>query len=109
MQYHAGELDKRITFKRETLTPDGIGGHTVNLSDIATVWALARPMSGREIERYDQLNATALYLFVVRNRQDVKEDDRIIWDGEEYNIRFLKSRGGRSLYLEIVAERGVAQ
>lgn len=107
-----GSLDQRITFQRETRTPDGGGGYSVDWAPLVTdptVWAEVFPGGGGEGERDGAVNATALYVFQIRNRTDLSELDRIIWNGEPYNIRRIARRGGREMYLTIEAERGVAQ
>lgn len=112
MTYRAGELDQRITFQKRVKTPDNMGGYAfdwVNIDTLSNVWAHARPRSGTERAQFDQVNAEARYLFVVRNRQDIKEEYRIIWDGELFNIRYIPKPKTRALYLEIEGERGVAQ
>lgn len=111
MTYRTGELDQRIEFQEKVSTPDGLGGSTFTWATITNggAWALARPKSGREVTDYDRVNAEASYLFVVRNRQDVKDSNRILWDGIPYNIRVRKQPKTRALYLEIDGERGVAQ
>jgi len=110
INYRPGELDQRIDIKREVLADDVMGGQTERLENIATcLSAKSRNLSGKESERYDKLNATSLNLFVVRYRDDLREDDRILWMGEEYNIRHIPNNGGRKLYTEIIAESGVAQ
>ena len=109
MKYRPGELDQRITIRREKLVDDGMGGQDIQLTNVATcISALSRNLSGKESERYDKLNATSLNIFVIRYRSDLQEDDRIEWDGDSYNIRHIPSNGSRKLYTEIVAERGVA-
>jgi SPP1 family predicted phage head-tail adaptor len=107
--YNVGELDKRITIRRETRTADRIGGYDITLSTVATVWAHVRPKAGTESIRADRVEAKNMVLFVIRWRDDVLESDRITWDGVDYNIRAILRRGGRKLYLEIEAERGAAQ
>lgn len=109
MKWAPGELDQRVTISRETLAADGIGGATVTLATVATVWAKVVAKSGRERMAADRLDAEAGYLFVIRWRSDVREADRITWGGVDYNIRAIRQDGGRKLYLEIDAERGVAQ
>lgn len=109
INYRPGELDQRINIKREILTDDGLGGQDIRLENIATcISAHSRNLSGKESERYDKLNATSLNMFVVRYRNDLREDDRIEWEGSSYNIRHIPSNGGRKLYTEIIAETGVA-
>lgn len=108
--YRVGELDKLITIQREVHTPDGRGGQSVSLTNVVTdLFAHVRPRTGREGEQYDRVNATATYLFVIRYRDDLRESDRIVWDGVQYNIQAILTRGGRSMFLEIDATRGVAQ
>lgn len=107
-----GQLDQQITFQRVTETDDGAGGKSEAWADFttdATVWADPVPMGGKEGIQDGAFNASGNYVFIVRNRQDVSERDRIVWDGVPYNIRNVKRRGGRELYLSIEAERGVAQ
>lgn len=106
MAYRAGELDQRVTFRRQVSAPDGMGGSTLSWTDIATVWAHVRPMSGREREHSDRLNAQANYLMVIRNRTDIDETSIAVWKGQEFNVRFAKNRA-RSRFLELEAERGV--
>lgn len=109
MDYDVGELDQRVTVKRQTLTSDGMGGSTTVDATVATLWAHARPKRGRELGAHDKVEAPALYTFVVRYRDDLLERDRITWNGQDYNIRAILTRGGRKMFLEIEAERGVTQ
>lgn len=106
-----GNLDQRITLQALTRSADGIGGYTSAWANIApnpTVWANVRPASAREALASDRVGASGLYIFAIRNRTDLNEADRIVWGGETYNIRSVRRRGGRGMYLEIEAERGVA-
>ena len=110
INYRPGELDQRITISREIRTNDDMGGEVITLTVIAScISAKVRQMSANESERFEKLNATATNLFVVRYRDDIREDDRIMWGGEEYNIRSIVKEGSRRLYTEYYAERGVAQ
>lgn len=109
MSYRIGELDQLIDIKRENLADDGLGGQDVTLTDVVTdLWAKARSLSGKEFERYDQLNATAMVAFVIRNRDDLQHNDRIVWNGESYNIRYIPPVSARDMYLVVEAEKGVA-
>lgn len=108
MKWQPGELDQRIAIIRESLSDDGMGGSTVTTATVATVWAKVIARSGRERDQADRLAADAGYTFVIRWRGDLLESDRLAWRGQEYNIRAIKQDGGRKLYLELDAERGVA-
>lgn len=104
-----GELDQLIDIKREVSTPDGMGGEEITLTDVVTgLWAKVRALSGKELERHDQLNSTAMCAFIIRYRGDLKHTDRIVWNGSTYNIRYIPPATGRAMYLIIEAERGVS-
>ena len=106
---NVGELDQKIDFNREVAQGDGMGGQSIQLKLIAPgVWAGLRPLSGKESEQFDKINATSMAYFKTRYRTDIKEDDRITFDGEQYNIRYIPKTSKRKLYTEYYAERGVA-
>jgi SPP1 family predicted phage head-tail adaptor len=112
MTFRTGELDQRITFQERISVSDGMGGSVDTWTDIATlssVWAHVRPKSGREVTEYDRVNAEAGYLFVIRNRSDILDSYRIMWDGLPFNIKARKQPKTRALYLEIDGERGAPQ
>lgn len=109
MAFKSGELDQVILIQREVLASDGMGGQTVSLTNVAVdLPAKARALTGKEFARYDQLNASAMTVFVIRYRDDLREDDRITWNGEAYNIRYIPPISARELYRTIEAEKGVA-
>jgi SPP1 family predicted phage head-tail adaptor len=106
-----GKLDQRITLQAKSTASDGGGGRIetwANFASVPSVWAHVRPMSARETMADERMTATAETMFTIRYRSDVNETHRLLWQSEEYNIRSVRRRGGRELYLEIVAERGVA-
>lgn len=108
METYACSLDQRVKFLREVSTPDGMGGSTTSWLEICTVWAEVRPMSGREREQAQRLNAQANYVITIRNRPDINETHVAEWGSERFNIRFARTEA-RSRWLRIEAERGVAQ
>lgn len=111
MKVSAGGMDQRITLQRGTETGDGAGGVTKAWADLASnpaVWAKVYAKAGQESLQEGRVNASFVVLFTIYNRVDLSEKDRIIWQGEPYNIRNLRREGGRALRLVIEAERGVA-
>lgn len=112
MTYRVGELDQRITFQERQSVSDGIGGSVdtwVDIASLSSVWAQVRPKSGREVTEYDRVNAETSYTFIIRNRSDLLERYRIVWDGEPFNILAIPKPKSRALYLSIDAQRGVPQ
>lgn len=109
MKANPGQLDQRVDIERSVFTDDGMGGKAETVSVVASVWALVSPALGEEKLLAGRVDSTALYRFTIRSRVDLYETDRIIWGGQRYNIRYLPRTGPRDLYLNVIAERGVAQ
>lgn len=107
--YNAGELSQRVTLRRYTEVQNEYGTLVRTAVDLATVWALVRPMSGRERDHAQQTQSRANYLVVIRSavaeNHELDEKDYVVWRGEEMNIRFVKYRP-RSRYVELECERG---
>jgi len=103
----AGELDQRVTLQRPDSAPDGRGGVTKGWSDIATVWARVRPISGRERAAAGQIEAAATYRVTIRRRTDITADCRIVWQGIVMNIRSVPASGSRAMWTVIDCEAGV--
>lgn len=107
-----GRLDQRITLQAATRTPDGAGGLVeawADFADVPNVWAGVVPKGGTEGIEDGAVNAAAMFEFTIRNREDVSELDRLMWNNVPYNIRRVDRRGVREPYLKLMAERGVAQ
>ena len=107
-QYRIGQLDQKVTIYKKTKTPNGSGGFNTAREDVATVWAYVRQLSTREVQQAQKLTASAMCVFVMRNRADVHESFYIEHKGQHYNIRAIPPRNTRDIFMEIHAERGVA-
>jgi len=106
----AGKLDQRITLQTFTEADDGIGGKTkawANLASVPAVWAKVSHKGGLEVLSEGRTNATSKTIFTIRNRTDLDERMRVVWGSENYDVRNINRMGGRALYLDIEAERGV--
>lgn len=107
-----GRMDEVITLQANTTTSDGAGGQVNSWADFGTdpqVWAKIDPLSGGERLDSGAFNAAGLWKFTIWYRDDVTELDRILWNGDRYNIRRVARSRQSALYLDIFAERGVAQ
>lgn len=106
---YPGMLNRRISIERKTLTADALGGFTEIWQPLAQPWANIKPMSGREIIHADKIDAVAVSRFIIRHNPNLREDDRVLYRGNYYNIRSLVNIDEQYEYTEITAERGVAQ
>lgn len=107
-----GQMDELITLQANTRAADGGGGQVDSWANFATdptVWAKVDPRAGGEGVDGGAFNAAGLWKFVIWYRDDVSELDRILWNGDYYNIRRVARARQSALYLDLFAERGVPQ
>lgn len=74
---------------------------------VGSAFAKVRPIGGRERQRGRQVEARANYHFTIHARTDLQADDYLVWNGRQFNIRFLPVTGLGDQYITIEAERGV--
>jgi len=110
VRFRIGELDQRVKILKEARASDGMGGSTRTWEEVANVAAHVRPLSGRERARADRLDAEGGYMVAIRWRPDVRENMVIEWLNRDrrMNIRHVDDGGGRSMYLSIQCDTGVA-
>lgn len=102
-----GRLDQRVTLQRRARVADGQGGYTETWVALRTVWASVRALSGREREYAAAAQAPATYRVTIRRYAELTAADRVVWQGEALNIRFVADNGPRERYLHLDCERGV--
>lgn len=97
--FPAGNLDRRITLRRRTLSTDTVTGLPVETwSDFATVWSSWRRASAREILAAAEIGAQATDVFEVRWSSlsaTITPLDRLLYQGREYNISDAREIGRR--------------
>ena len=96
---HIGDLRRRVVLEREQRSDDGGGGATVAWQVVATVWAAIKPLSGREKDRYQGLEATLSHRVTLRYRTDVMPDMRLRMGGRVFDIRAVFSPDERRQWL----------
>lgn len=107
MRHNTGQLDQRVEFYKRDSVPDGIGGFTYTDTLFQTLWCEVLSVGGGESEEFKKVAEKARCIFVIRYNPDIKEDMSIKYLGDKFNISFIKKLGGRKMFTEIEAERGV--
>lgn len=104
----AGQLTERISFKVRAAGQDALGQANGAWSVYVTVWASAKPMTGREQFRAGQLTGIGPVTFRLRYRTDINERMCVEWRGEDYEITAppIDVDGGRSV-LEVLCAKGL--
>jgi SPP1 family predicted phage head-tail adaptor len=102
----AGKMDRRITLQRATATDDGFStAGSLTWSDIAKVWAEVEQIKDGERWRAGAVEATVTHRFRIRYSsawEDLGAEDRVIYQGREFNISGVKELGRREK-MEITA------
>lgn len=97
----AGRLDQRIRIQQKTAARGELGGHTEVWSDLASVWAETRDMTGKEIFNAKAMGSAATQLITIRFRTDVKPDMRVVLpDGVVARIEWIRHVTRRE-YMEL--------
>lgn len=91
----AGRLDRRITIQGKTVAQSASGEPQETWSDIATVWAQARPNRGAERFATMQSVGSAVMTFSIRWRANVSVLNRISFDHELWDILDVREIGRR--------------
>lgn len=109
----SGAKTELIAVERYVTTPDGGGGNTRAWAQVGQLWAEAQWIGGGEASRQGALRTLSRYKFIVLTAAaeaiGITPEDRIVWQGDLYNIRERPQRLPRKPETEIVAETGVTQ
>lgn len=99
-------LDRRVQFRRATLTDDGYGMAETWADHGAPVWASRRDVSDGERFRAGEVTAMITARFVVRHSAftaGLTPKDRLICEGVEFDIVGIKQSPERRQSFEITA------
>jgi SPP1 family predicted phage head-tail adaptor len=91
----AGALDRRITIQDRVETQNSFGEAQISYNDVATVWAEVKPLTGREYFSAAQYVPEAKLKIRIRYRPGVTEKQRIMYQGETYDIGYIAEIGRR--------------
>ena len=101
----AGDLDRRLTLRRATVTTNSLNELVSNWSDLATVWASKKDVSDGERVRAQEVGSSITTRFQVRwstVTASLTPKDRLVCEDREYEITGVKEIG-RRVGLEITA------
>lgn len=82
----SGELDRRLTLQRKTITTNSYGEDVAAWVMLATVWGKKKDMRGAERYAASQTVAEVDTKFIIRYRSDLTPIDLIICEGRTYDV-----------------------
>jgi len=100
----AGKLDRRIQFRRYSEADDGYSLAETWADHGSPVWASKADLSDGEKWRAGEVAASVTTRFIIRSStfsRGVTPKDRLVCDGETYEISGIKEGKGRKRWLEI--------
>lgn len=103
-----GNFDTRVTLQQRAVAVSGSTGARIETwEDLATVWAEARPTSGKDLIAAAAMQAEATVRFRIRWRADVTAAMRVLWRGVPHDIlgQPVDREGGRHT-LELLCKVG---
>ena len=108
MPLNVGALNQRVTIQQPSTGVDVLGQRVETWSDLATVWAQAQPLRGREFFAAGQVHSEASVRFRLRYRSDVTSAMRVVWGGVNHAIVAdpIDVSGGRHT-LELMCSAGI--
>ena len=105
-----GELNRKITIRQLTNTPDGQGGfESDSWSNFAQPWARLKPMKGGEKVHADRLTTNQLTQCMIRYISGITTKMQVLYNGDEYQIRSIVNVDEANEWLELMLERVVTQ
>ena len=92
-------LRHRITVERKSSTDDGRGGFVESWASIGEFWAGVTPVRAAQHFEYRSVGVDATHMVRVNGSTDIRESDRIIYEGRAFEV----------MYSEDYQERGVVR
>lgn len=90
---YSREMDRRITIQTNTPTQDASGEQVASWSTLATVWAKIDKSSAAERFINQQVVGEVDMVFQIRYRSDVTDKMRLVYGGQNYNIKGVTEVG----------------
>ena len=96
------------SFEQITKIPDGQGGFTVIWASFANVTGFVKIDSGREGELDDHIKSQYSRKFSFEFIAGLTNDMRILYDGDYYNVRSIKSAQDSTIWIDVLADKDIA-
>tara|TARA_R110000744_G_scaffold173542_1_gene292292 strand:+ start:663 stop:1031 length:369 start_codon:yes stop_codon:yes gene_type:complete len=102
------DFTQTYTFESLVKTGDGQGGFTVAWVAFATVTGFVKIDSGREGELDDHIKSEYSRKFSFEFIAGLQNDMRILYNGDYYNIRSIKSTQDSTIWIDVMADKDIA-
>jgi SPP1 family predicted phage head-tail adaptor len=100
----AGQLRHRVVIQSKARTDDGGGGGSVTWSDVATVWANIKPLSGMQRLKAEQVESSVTHTITIRYRSGLDDSMRVTYAGRIFMVTSLIDPDERKAWLSLMCE-----
>lgn len=90
-----GAFDRRVVLKFNSYTENSMGEKVATVDSTSTVWAHIKWTRGGEKTEAGMETNNPDYIICIRYNASVDEDTIIEYDGDDYDITFIKETGRR--------------
>ena len=99
-----GALRHRVTLQRAVRTAADGGTATISWTSAGSLFARIEPVSGREIEIGDGVAARVTHKILIRHREDIGPEMRVVEGSRVFEIRAVVDLEGRRRWLQCLCE-----
>ena len=100
----AGRLNRRCLLQSPSQSVDALGQPIPGWTDVATVWASIRHLSGVESIKADAVTSTVKASIRIRWRPGLNAGMRVVHDAQVYSIEAVMPDVGGREFVDLVAE-----
>ena len=97
------QLNHMISIERRAQQQDAAGQVRETWQRVADVWASVRPIGGREFYAASGQRAEISHEIILRHGADIQPQDRILYDGREFDVRVVLNLNEQNRYLKIMS------
>lgn len=108
MKNTTSRLRHLVTLQKEVRVSDTAGGYTKTWQDVAKIWAEIIAASFKETLFGNKLQADITHRVLIRYRDDITADMRLVFDNRVFNIRGIVDEHENNNVLQLLAQEGVA-
>ncbi len=101
----AGRLNRRVTLQSPSQSVDELGQPIPGWTDVATLWADFRVLSGLEAIKADAVTSVTKASCRVRYREDLTPDMRAMVAGEAWGIVSIQPDVNKRRFVDVLMER----
>lgn len=99
-----GEMNRMVTIRTNTRTPDGMGGYTETPTDVPDVWAHVEPLEGREQLMAMQTGMERPHQITMRYRAGMIGATTLLYEGRTFDIKSVVDPDEKHRKLVILAD-----